>query len=80
MREVIIAAALAMAVALPSAADAAPKKKREPLPLGQRAQTKPVYDDNSRWYPNDANQLKFGSRIWWDQMVREGRIGKPDTQ
>jgi hypothetical protein len=41
---------------------------------------RPVYDDDSRWYPNDANQLKFGSRIWWDQMVREDRIGRPDAQ
>jgi hypothetical protein len=27
------------------------------------------------WYPHDSNELAVGSRIWWDQMEREGRLG-----
>ncbi len=40
-----------------------------------------VYDDRdaTRWYPRDANKLKFGSRIWWDQMEAEGRLSRPEN-
>jgi hypothetical protein len=36
-----------------------------------------IYDDRDRygWYPRDANQLKFGSKIWFEQMEAEGRFG-----
>jgi hypothetical protein len=35
------------------------------------------YDDRDRsgWYPRDANQLKFGSKLWFEQMEAEGRFG-----
>jgi hypothetical protein len=67
-------AASVAVVAWPLASDAK-SGKRHPLAASKRA--KPVYDDNSAWYPNDANQLKLGSRIWWEQMEREGRLGRP---
>jgi hypothetical protein len=31
--------------------------------------------DNEAYYVHDANKLPFGSQRWWEQMVREGRIG-----
>lgn len=36
-----------------------------------------IYDDRDRfgWYPRDSNQLKFGSKIWFEQMEAEGRFG-----
>jgi hypothetical protein len=37
---------------------------------------KPAYPDASGWFPHDANQLQFGSALWWDQMRREGRINR----
>jgi hypothetical protein len=33
------------------------------------------YRADSGWYPRDANQLPFGSKIWYQQMEREGRFG-----
>jgi len=30
--------------------------------------------DSGQWYPHDASKLPFGSSIWWDQMLREGRL------
>jgi hypothetical protein len=35
---------------------------------------KQEYPDANGWYPHDANQLKFGSALWWDQMLRENRL------
>ena len=32
------------------------------------------YPDANGWYPHDASKLRFGSAIWWDQMMREGRL------
>jgi hypothetical protein len=62
-------------------ADQAEAKSRKKVYDGYsenyRYRGRPVYDDNSRWYPNDADQLKIGSRIWYDQMEREGRMGRP---
>jgi hypothetical protein len=37
---------------------------------------KPAYPDASGWFPHDANQLAFGSALWWDQMRRENRVNK----
>ena len=34
----------------------------------------PTYPDASGWYPRDASKLPFGSALWWDQMMREGRL------
>jgi len=30
--------------------------------------------DGSQWYPHDTSKLPFGSSVWWDQMLREGRL------
>jgi hypothetical protein len=56
-----------------AAANSGKKSKTERDPYsGQR-----IYDDRDRfgWYPRDANQLKFGSKIWFEQMEAEGRFG-----
>jgi len=31
------------------------------------------YPTEYGWYPHDPEQLAFGSRLWWDEMEREGR-------
>jgi hypothetical protein len=35
----------------------------------------PRYPDESGWYPHDSSQLVVGTTAWWDQMMREGRLG-----
>jgi hypothetical protein len=73
-----LAGILALTLALPLAAvtsDAASAQSRTKARKPAYPQRKPVYDDRSAWYPNNADKLKIGSRIWWDQMAREGRIG-----
>jgi hypothetical protein len=73
-----MSAASALTVALPLAVVVADAAAAQGRAKGRKASTlprKPVYDDNSAWYPNNADKLKIGSRIWWDQMAREGRIG-----
>jgi hypothetical protein len=35
---------------------------------------KQAYPDANGWYPHDSNELKFGSKLWWDQMLRENRL------
>jgi hypothetical protein len=32
------------------------------------------YPNEYGWYPHDPERLAFGSRIWWDEMEREGRL------
>jgi hypothetical protein len=34
------------------------------------------YPDASGWFPHDSNELPFGSRLWWEQMEREGRLNR----
>ena len=46
---------------------------RPPLPNSPRQLRYPRLDG---WYPHEANELPFGSAIWWDQMRREGRAGQ----
>jgi hypothetical protein len=31
---------------------------------------------NSDYYEHLADKLPFGSQRWWDQMLREGRLGR----
>jgi hypothetical protein len=33
------------------------------------------YRASPRWYPRSADKLPFGSKIWYEQMEREGRFG-----
>jgi hypothetical protein len=35
---------------------------------------KQAYPDENGWFPHDSNELKFGSALWWDQMLRENRL------
>jgi hypothetical protein len=37
---------------------------------------KQEYPDANGWFPHDSSQLKFGSQLWWDQMLREGRLNQ----
>jgi hypothetical protein len=37
---------------------------------------KQAYPDASGWFPHDSNQLQFGSKLWWEQMEREGRLNR----
>jgi hypothetical protein len=37
---------------------------------------KQAYPDKYGWFPHDASKLAFGSALWWDQMLREGRINQ----
>lgn len=32
----------------------------------------------SDYYEHDADKLPYGSKIWWEQMDREGRGGQQD--
>ena len=42
-----------------------------------RTQSKPNRKSHpDRYYERDSNKLPFGSQIWWDQMLREGRLGR----
>jgi hypothetical protein len=60
---------------LATAVDAAHRSDRTKTSVP--APQKRIYDDRDRhsWYPRDADQLKFGSQIWFEQMEREGRFG-----
>lgn len=68
---VVVTLILPAATTIDAAAQSYVRKKHR----AWQAPPRRVYDDNSVWYPNNADKLKFGSRIWWDQMQREGRLG-----
>jgi hypothetical protein len=67
-------AALVCALVAPSLAEAASRGKRSAVAdrTSQRFIDRP---DRFGWYPRNADQLKIGSRIWFDQMEAEGRFG-----
>lgn len=78
----------AVAILSAAAAEAADRNKSryraspDPAYEYDRSTGKRIYSrpDRNGWYPHDSNQLKVGSRIWWEQMEREGRTGRPDWQ
>ena len=37
----------------------------------------PRYQQTEGWYEHIADHLPIGSKIWWEQMEREGRGGFP---
>ena len=37
----------------------------------------PRYQPTEGWYEHIADHLPIGSKIWWEQMDREGRGGFP---
>jgi hypothetical protein len=70
-----VAALAAHLIALPVAAEAHAVRTKA---AGQLKPAQPrLYAEPDRfgWYPRDANRLKIGSRIWFDQMEAEGRFG-----
>jgi hypothetical protein len=32
------------------------------------------YRHGDGWYVHDADKLPIGSQVWWQQMLREGRV------
>lgn len=70
----IIVLAVLSLVATTTLATAASHRPKAPKPHKSEAR---IYDDRDRfgWYPRVADQLKFGSQIWFEQMEREGRFG-----
>ncbi len=66
---------LSLLAAFVGAADAAPraKKYRYYATQGSQGSVEPGNDYQERL----ADKLPFGSSIWWDQMVRERRGGRP---
>ena len=68
-----IAVSFLLATAAADAAERSRKKWVQNKPSAERIYSQP---DANGWYPRDSNQLKFGSRIWWEQMEREGRTGQ----
>jgi hypothetical protein len=86
MRKVLaftIAAALAGGLTVTTAADAAPRGKRHAKAHAAKKHARrneaPVSgasaSDATSYYEMDANKLPFGSSRWWEQMMREGRLG-----
>jgi hypothetical protein len=80
---VAVIVAIAAASAPAHATDRAPASKASKSKSAphRAAPTDRVYDDRdaNSWYPRDTNKLKFGSRIWWDQMEAEGRLSRPEN-
>jgi hypothetical protein len=61
---------------LAAAADAgSPLRKQRHKPL--HAYKSPPAPSASDYYERLADKLPFGSSIWWEQMLRERRGGRP---
>jgi hypothetical protein len=65
--------------ALATAADAAPRAKTYRYHATQAAQGHGAGSVNrgDGYYERLADKLPFGSSIWWEQMMRERRGGRP---
>jgi hypothetical protein len=78
---ILLAGALAVGI-VNTAADASEAKKKSKYRVKkQRTYTEQVQrrasnEAYSPYYVHDANQLPFGSQRWWEQMSREGRLGR----
>ncbi len=73
-----VAALLCTAVAVSAATAAEKTRKKKIIYQQQRPAAERIYSepDANGWYPRDSRLLKFGSKIWWEQMEQEGRIGR----
>jgi hypothetical protein len=72
MKAVILTLAGLMSLAtLAGAADAAPRAKKQRVLPSEVART------GSDYVERLADKLPFGSSVWWEQMVRERRGGRP---
>jgi hypothetical protein len=67
--------AASMVVGIAGEASAAQKRKYKHNYHSYRYEQGYGYRADSGWYPRDSNQLRYGSRLWFDQMEREGRFG-----
>jgi hypothetical protein len=65
--------------ALATAADAAPRAKtyRYHATQGGQGHNPRSVDRGNGYYERLADKLPFGSSIWWEQMMRERRGGRP---
>ena len=86
MRGIIPVLVVAM-IGISGTADAAERERstrsaKATAKSNSSAPTQRLYDDRDAagWYPRDSRQLKFGSRIWWEQMEAEGRSGRRSSQ
>jgi len=66
---------LSLLAGFAGAADAAPRAKKHRYYATQGSQS-PVERGNG-YYERLADKLPFGSSIWWEQMMRERRGGRP---
>jgi hypothetical protein len=65
--------------ALATAADAAPRAKtyRYHATQGGQGHSAGSVHRGDGYYERLADKLPFGSSIWWEQMMRERRAGRP---
>jgi hypothetical protein len=74
-----LVAAVTVVALVAGMANAGAAQKRHHKPWygynGAYRYEKQRYPDANGWYPHDSNELAVGSRIWFDQMEREGRFG-----
>ena len=79
MRMVLaVVAALSLLACLAGEADAktyAKKHKHDAKPASMQAHGSARSYSPDAYVERDVNKLRFGSVIWWDQMLREGRLG-----
>jgi hypothetical protein len=68
-----LAAAL-VACTAPVLAGASGKAKYRERPSRQQIKQQPPHGSRPDYYEHIADKLPFGSRIWWEQMRREGRV------
>lgn len=55
----------------------AKKHKHYAKPASQYDTYKRAQDRDNTYYEHLADKLPFGSSIWWEQMTRERRGGRP---
>jgi hypothetical protein len=73
----LVGLSLLAGLAGPADAGARPKKQRHhAVNSGQSYKYQPV-PPGSDYQERIADKLPFGSSIWWEQMVRERRGGRP---
>ena len=72
---VAIAVAASVVVGVADCASAAQERKYKRNYNSYRYDEGYGYRASPRWYPRSADKLPFGSRVWYDQMEREGRFG-----
>lgn len=83
MKTVVAAAAgLALLAGLAGPADAGARSKKPRAHANSHAgeasrPARPRAQEQDSYYEHIADKLPIGSSIWWDQMMRERRGGRP---